>query len=49
VLQTLTSGAGIAMTGLLFARSVLALVFLCAGTLVYVVGEMLGSAGQWGV
>ena len=27
----------------------LAIVFLCAGTLVYVVGEMLGSAGQWGV
>ena len=27
----------------------LAITFLCAGTLVYVVGEMLGSAGQWGV
>jgi MFS family permease len=27
----------------------LAIVLLCAGTLVYVVGEMLGSAGQWGV
>ena len=27
----------------------LAIVFLCAGTLVHVVGEMTGSAGQWGV
>jgi MFS family permease len=27
----------------------LAIVFLCAGTLVHVVGEMTGSGGQWGV
>lgn len=27
----------------------LAITFLCAGTLVHVVGEMLGSGGQWGV
>ncbi len=27
----------------------LAITFLCAGTLVHVVGEMTGSAGQWGV
>ena len=27
----------------------LAIAFLCAGTLVHVVGEMTGSAGQWGV
>ena len=27
----------------------LAILFLCAGTLVHVVGEMTGSAGQWGV
>jgi MFS family permease len=27
----------------------LAIAFLCAGTLVHVVGEMIGSGGQWGV
>jgi len=27
----------------------LAITFLCAGTLVHVVGEMIGSGGQWGV
>ena len=27
----------------------LAIALLCAGTLVHVVGEMLGSGGQWGV
>ena len=27
----------------------LAIAFLCAGALVHVVGEMIGSGGQWGV
>ena len=27
----------------------LAIVFVCSGTLVHVVGEMIGSGGQWGV
>src|SRR5450756_2562273 len=30
-------------------RTWLAIALLCAGTLVHVVGEMLGSGGQWGV